>query len=96
MKPEATDVRGYGQDVEKSKALTMLAERREELQRELPTDADDLLPWLLKQPEAGVLKVTSFPPSSTVEIVAVSDVPDVQPWLYVQLYCALCEISPVS
>lgn len=57
VKPEATDVRSYGQDVEKSKALISLAEHREGLQRELPPDADDLMPWLLKQPEAGVLKV---------------------------------------
>jgi ParB family transcriptional regulator, chromosome partitioning protein len=75
VKPEATDVRGYGEDLEKSKALTSLAERREELQRELPPDANELLPWLLKQPEAGVLKVLACCVALTADGVHADDSP---------------------
>jgi ParB family chromosome partitioning protein len=75
VKPEAADVRSYGQDVEKSKALTSLAEHREELQRELPPDADHLMPWLLKQPEAGVLKVLACCVALTADGVHADDSP---------------------
>jgi ParB family transcriptional regulator, chromosome partitioning protein len=75
VKADAADVRGYGQDVEKSKALTTLAERREGLQRELPPDSDELLPWLLKQPEAAVLKVLACCVALTADGVHADDSP---------------------
>jgi ParB family chromosome partitioning protein len=75
IQPESADVRRYGHDVEKSKALITLAERRQELRGYLPPDAEGLLPWLLEQPETVVLKVLACCVASTVDGVHADDSP---------------------
>jgi ParB family chromosome partitioning protein len=75
IRPEAADVGGYAQDIADNKALPALIARREELRRELPSDTDDLLPWLLKLPEAGVLKVLACCVASTVNGVHADESP---------------------